>query len=79
MRTGTKHGHLAKNNRGRFRSPVVNIVFCMSSWLRGVDLNHRPLGYEPNELPDCSTPHAYYREVLGSGQALELTAYIPRK
>jgi hypothetical protein len=21
-----------------------------------VDLNHRPLGYEPNELPDCSTP-----------------------
>jgi hypothetical protein len=24
--------------------------------LRGVDLNHRPLGYEPNELPDCSTP-----------------------
>jgi len=19
-------------------------------------LNHRPLGYEPNELPDCSTP-----------------------
>ena len=29
----------------------------MKFWLRGVDLNHRPLGYEPNELPDCSTPH----------------------
>ena len=26
-------------------------------WLRGLDLNQRPLGYEPNELPDCSTPH----------------------
>lgn len=26
------------------------------SWLRGVDLNHRPFGYEPNELPGCSTP-----------------------
>ena len=28
-------------------------------WLRGVDLNHRPLGYEPNELPDCSTPRIH--------------------
>ena len=26
------------------------------NWLRGRDLNPRPLGYEPNELPDCSTP-----------------------
>ena len=24
--------------------------------MRGQDLNLRPLGYEPNELPDCSTP-----------------------
>jgi hypothetical protein len=29
---------------------------CALGWLRGMDLNHRPLGYEPNELPDCSTP-----------------------
>ncbi len=26
--------------------------------LRGKDLNLRPLGYEPNELPGCSTPRA---------------------
>ena len=24
--------------------------------LRGEDLNLRPSGYEPDELPDCSTP-----------------------
>ena len=27
-----------------------------ANWLRGRDLNPRPLGYEPNELPGCSTP-----------------------
>lgn len=26
---------------------------CRESWLWGRDLNPRPLGYEPNELPDC--------------------------
>ena len=28
----------------------------MKIWLRGLDLNQRPFGYEPNELPGCSTP-----------------------
>ena len=32
-------------------------------WLRGPDLNQRPVGYEPNELPDCSTPR-YEREYI---------------
>jgi hypothetical protein len=26
------------------------------NWLRGLDLNQRPSGYEPDELPGCSTP-----------------------
>ena len=38
------------------------------AWLRGVDLNHRPLGYEPNELPDCSTPQFHGSVAAGRGQ-----------
>ena len=29
-------------------------------WLREKDLNLRPLGYEPNELPDCSIARFLY-------------------
>ena len=29
-------------------------------WLRGLDLNQRPSGYEPDELPGCSTPRLEY-------------------
>ena len=38
-------------------------------WLRGRDLNPRPLGYEPNELPDCSTPHIQVTSPLHRCQA----------
>ena len=30
--------------------------FKTLNWLRGTDLNRRPQGYEPCELPGCSTP-----------------------
>src|SRR5205809_1706704 len=39
------------------QTPVApTCLFPVEIWLRGRDLNPRPLGYEPNELPDCSTP-----------------------
>src|SRR5262249_48646968 len=35
------------------------------NWLRGRDLNPRPSGYEPDELPGCSTPRALCLSTLG--------------
>ena len=40
---------------------------CFVIWLRGPDLNRRPSGYEPDELPGCSTPRhrtALFHQIL---------------
>ena len=42
-------------------------VGLSAKWLRGLDLNQRPLGYEPNELPGCSTPLFEYTVTTGFG------------
>jgi hypothetical protein len=46
----------------------------LEKWLRGRDLNPRPLGYEPNELPDCSTPR-HMQARIGPGKI----SSIPRR
>ena len=37
-------------------SHILALIRRRLPWLRGLDLNQRPSGYEPDELPGCSTP-----------------------
>jgi hypothetical protein len=40
----------------RKKIPLSARLSRLFVWLRGLDLNQRPSGYEPDELPGCSTP-----------------------
>ncbi len=43
------------------------------NWLRGPDLNRRPSGYEPDELPSCSIPRPCM-SLLSTMRAVKLVA-----
>src|SRR6266536_910430 len=56
------------------RSPLFAGISLLLNWLRGQDLNLRPSGYEPDELPGCSTPRCKPR--LNNGRSTGLCKFF---
>ncbi len=53
---------------------IKNSLFS-GKWLRGPDLNQRPSGYEPDELPSCSTPRPILNRVYRSDVTITSNQY----
>ena len=66
-RTSSTNGGSGRNrtNDTWIFNPLLYRLSYGTIWLREKDLNQRPSGYEPDELPDCSIPRYLMAEELG--------------
>ncbi|CAI8943616.1 hypothetical protein EMIT093MI4_70044 [Pseudomonas sp. IT-93MI4] len=55
VRPDVRDAEAGLKNRQTQKRPLFRVAF-FDVWLREPDLNRRPSGYEPDELPDCSIP-----------------------
>src|SRR5438445_8200804 len=63
-------------------NPLGMTKATKAHWLRGRDLNPRPSGYEPDELPGCSTPRlggCYYVNLFCESNPGERLSSLPSK
>ncbi len=60
-----------RHKKTRFKRVVSFYVF---QWLREPDLNRRPSGYEPDELPGCSIPRLKYVYLFS---VAHITTWLP--
>ena len=74
------NGGLSRNrtNDTRIFSPLLYQLSYETTWLREKDLNQRPPGYEPDELPDCSIPRYELNLLDGGGTGIRTQAPVSR-